>query len=593
MGKAREASRRNARATTGHEGTTARAGIVASTSGGAGSRVDERPPCTACGPRSVTSHPLLSPTSMELAGAWSVGVGAKPTAPRSSQSGADDGRTGVGATREIAARAGDGTPAEAMGPGMLGAGSSVAAVEATVQSAGDTLAPTAPATCTEGVAARAGVVTSHRPTASPKARTVRSQRIITRHFATHRRQGASERRLVLRPDEKVGMRRARPRAVERGRLTAYQPVLELGRTASTVVVLCLREGPGGFVKPCVIKRLRTHAAAEPRACAALSAEGLLGAKVNHANVAPTCDMGAWEAAGLQVPFVVFEYVDGASLHAMSQAADQLGVEPAPELLVKVVAEALAGLEAVHAATDFDGRPLGALHLRVRPRAIRVGFDGRVRLTDVGAGRDGIGARGELAGAPGYMAPEYVATPEADARADVFLDGRRSLGAPRRTTEPGRAASHARDDGGASAAPCGARGARSLARGDRGAGGRAGSGAALPECGGVRGGARGLPGRRRKDAARDAPRGSRRRVLRGRAGAAPSRARRCDSGTAKRAAGERMGRRAPASAGGIFRRVARGAVRGRARSPRFRCRPFADGSRTRSGRQGMHSAAAAG
>lgn len=213
--------------------------------------------------------------------------------------------------------------------------------------------------------------------------------------------------------------------VEIGIVSKYQPVVELARTESTVLLLCLLEGAGGFLKPCIVKRLRAQALQDPRAREVLFAEGVTGAQVQHANVGATFDTGEYDVGnGLRVPFVALEYVDGASLHAIAHASSELGVYPSSELILRMISDALSGLHALHEASDLEGRPLKMVHRRLRPRAVRVGYDGRTRIVDLSGAvvPETRTSRDVLLGESGYMAPEYVATRQSDRRGDVFSMG---------------------------------------------------------------------------------------------------------------------------------------------------------------------------
>ncbi|MEM6996530.1 MAG: tetratricopeptide repeat protein [Myxococcota bacterium] len=126
------------------------------------------------------------------------------------------------------------------------------------------------------------------------------------------------------------------------------------------------------------------------------------ASLSHPNVVAVYDVGSIDGR----PFIAMEYVDGEPL---SKWVEQ--PRGAAEIL-DVFEQAARGLQAAHDA--------GLVHRDFKPSNVLLGRDGRVRVADFGLARSLHDASGrEVAGTPGYMAPEQRLGGDVDARADQY------------------------------------------------------------------------------------------------------------------------------------------------------------------------------
>jgi serine/threonine-protein kinase len=155
-----------------------------------------------------------------------------------------------------------------------------------------------------------------------------------------------------------------------------------------------------------VKVLRADVA-EPEVRARFEREAKLAASVEHPNVVRLLDHGRLDGGA---PFLVFEFVEGASLE------DRLERGVDPEQWIAWTRDVAAGLAALH--------EVGVIHRDLKPANVLVHQDGRAMLADMGLARvedatcDGLTATGALVGTPLYMAPELfgpggMASPEAD------------------------------------------------------------------------------------------------------------------------------------------------------------------------------------
>jgi serine/threonine-protein kinase len=139
-------------------------------------------------------------------------------------------------------------------------------------------------------------------------------------------------------------------------------------------------------------------------------EGQLMARVRHPNVVTV--YGAERIDGRVGLWM--EYVDGPTLDQELKTRGPL----APEAVAQVGVELCRALDAVHRA--------GLVHRDVKAQNVMRDADGRVLLTDFGAGRDlvEIGATTgiELAGTPLYLAPEVLSGQPASPASDIYSLG---------------------------------------------------------------------------------------------------------------------------------------------------------------------------
>jgi len=201
----------------------------------------------------------------------------------------------------------------------------------------------------------------------------------------------------------------------------YRLIAELGRGGMADVYLAVMEGAGGFHKLQVIKKLRPQLVDEADFLAMFLDEARLAARLNHPNVVQTLEVGC---DGNQ-HFIAMEHLDGQPLHVLlSRAARR---RPLPLAMhVRILSDALAGLQHAHELMDFDGTPLHVVHRDVSPHNIFVTYEGQVKVVDFGIAKAASTLNetrtGILKGKITYMAPEQACGASVDLRADLFSVG---------------------------------------------------------------------------------------------------------------------------------------------------------------------------
>src|SRR5262245_43544261 len=156
-----------------------------------------------------------------------------------------------------------------------------------------------------------------------------------------------------------------------------------------------------------LKLLAAHGAAVEDATLRFAREVRLARGVAHPNVCRVYDIG--DADGWH--YLSMEYVDGETLASLLHRIGRLPREKA----LDIARQLCAGLAAAH--------DRGVLHRDLKPANIMVDGRGRIRIMDFGlaVSRD-TWTIGEIAGTPGYMAPEQLVGDRATARTDLFALG---------------------------------------------------------------------------------------------------------------------------------------------------------------------------
>jgi len=184
---------------------------------------------------------------------------------------------------------------------------------------------------------------------------------------------------------------------------AYELLLDLASGGMGTVYL----GKSPTSPLVAIKRPHPHLVRDEVFMAMLHDEARLASAISHPNVVKVRELG-FEG---EIPFVVLDYIEGVSLAELRNALVKVGVAIAPRIALRIVFDALFGLEAAHTLTDETGKPLEIIHRDVSPHNVIVGTDGVSRLTDFGVAKANDRLQttrvDEVKGKLAYLAPERV------------------------------------------------------------------------------------------------------------------------------------------------------------------------------------------
>lgn len=166
-----------------------------------------------------------------------------------------------------------------------------------------------------------------------------------------------------------------------------------------------------FQHDVVVKALLPGARRKTAGLERLRKEAELCSRLTHPAISRVYD---FDVSGM-TPYVVFEYVEGETLHSR---IERFGRLTAPEVVALGTQVAL-GLHAAHED--------GLLHRDIKPSNIMVSTAGKAKIIDFGFARDlsvpgHITATGFIVGTPYYTAPEYGQDTPIDGRADLYSLG---------------------------------------------------------------------------------------------------------------------------------------------------------------------------
>jgi serine/threonine protein kinase len=158
-----------------------------------------------------------------------------------------------------------------------------------------------------------------------------------------------------------------------------------------------------------VKVMPSHVARKPLLLKRFEQEFRLANRVQHPNVVRVLEYNGQE----REPYLVMEFVEGASLGERLERQGRMAEEEALRLVLQVG----EGLQHAH--------EVGLLHRDVKPDNILVTTDGVAKLTDLGLGKQ-VDATAELTrtgaglGTPNFMPPEqFRDAKHADIRCDVY------------------------------------------------------------------------------------------------------------------------------------------------------------------------------
>jgi serine/threonine-protein kinase len=185
------------------------------------------------------------------------------------------------------------------------------------------------------------------------------------------------------------------------------------------IFLASAQGPEGFEKEVVIKRIRPGFANDPSFIQMFVEEARVVSRLNHANIVQIIDFARHE----ETYYLAMEYVRGRSLSEAHKRARELSVPLPPVLVAQIGQDVARGLAYAHRLSD-QGRPLDLVHRDVTPHNILLSYEGAVKLTDFGIAKASNRATtaGMLKGKFAYMSPEQARGDRVDPRTDVFALG---------------------------------------------------------------------------------------------------------------------------------------------------------------------------
>ncbi len=184
-----------------------------------------------------------------------------------------------------------------------------------------------------------------------------------------------------------------------------------------LVYLAVALGPAGVQKLVVIKQLRDSLASSADIRGMFLDEARVAMRLNHPNVVQTNEV-VDEGPDL---YLVMEFLDGQPLAALLEPEHAANLPLAARL--RILCDALTGLQYAHELSDLDGTLLNIVHRDVSPHNIMVTYEGQVKIVDFGIAKAAdattVTDSGVFKGKVRYTSPEQALCTPIDRRADVF------------------------------------------------------------------------------------------------------------------------------------------------------------------------------
>ena len=207
------------------------------------------------------------------------------------------------------------------------------------------------------------------------------------------------------------------------RFGRYVLLEAIDRGGMAEVYRAVTQGPAGFQRQFVIKRIRKEKAASRDFVEMFVNEARISALLEHPNIVQVYDFGQVDGDY----FLAMEYLRGRNLLAVGRRLRKDRQLLPPDLTAYVAREVARGLHYAHTLSNM-GEPLGIVHRDVSPSNIMLLKTGGVKLLDFGIARATMKLRsltpigGLIKGKLAYLSPEQVRGQGVDGRSDVFSLG---------------------------------------------------------------------------------------------------------------------------------------------------------------------------
>jgi len=188
------------------------------------------------------------------------------------------------------------------------------------------------------------------------------------------------------------------------------------------VFIAKQQGPAGFQKVLVVKKILGHLTESKEFTEAFLGEARLAAQMNHRNIVQVFELGQQDGAY----FIAMEYVQGKSLRDVIDASMRRK-EKIPAELCRMLAEQICdGASYAHNLTDMAGRSLNLVHRDLNPQNVLIAYTGDVKIIDFGIAKSELSTvkteAGMIKGKFVYMSPEQSLAKKLDKRSDIFAIG---------------------------------------------------------------------------------------------------------------------------------------------------------------------------
>lgn len=207
-----------------------------------------------------------------------------------------------------------------------------------------------------------------------------------------------------------------------GRIGGFRLIRRLATGGTSDVLLARAEGPHGFERTVVLKRLLSEHQDDPEFARMFTREASAYSRLSHPAIVRLFD---FFTAQRQL-IMVLEYIDGVSLAKLMLVTLGAGRALDDRAALFVACRVFDALAAAHAARDPETGDFAAvIHRDINPSNVLIPWDGHVKLTDFGIAKivdldgDTKTGVGGIKGTYGYMAPEQVTGERVTVRTDIY------------------------------------------------------------------------------------------------------------------------------------------------------------------------------
>ncbi len=188
------------------------------------------------------------------------------------------------------------------------------------------------------------------------------------------------------------------------------------------IFLAVQEGPAGFQRELVIKRILPALASDPKFTAMFLDEARIAAQLSHPNIVAVFDFGEVDGGY----FLAMERLQGLSIRDLLKVAYFSGQRLPFAAIARICAGVAEGLAYAHQFSGSDGAPLNIVHRDISPSNVIITLEGAPKILDFGIAKATSSQHqtqiGTLKGKLTYMPPEQVQCLPLDGRADVYALG---------------------------------------------------------------------------------------------------------------------------------------------------------------------------
>ncbi len=196
----------------------------------------------------------------------------------------------------------------------------------------------------------------------------------------------------------------------------------LARGGMAEIFFARHDGPAGFSRHLVIKRILKELASNTEFVEMFLDEARLVAQLSHPNIVQLFDFGEVDGAY----FLAMELVPGPNLHGLLKGCAETGIAMPYPIAAKICSGIAEGLEYAQKQTDTAGQPLSIVHRDISPSNILVTYDGVPKILDFGIAKAATQSHktrtGTIKGKLAYMSPEQVNADPVDGRTDTYALG---------------------------------------------------------------------------------------------------------------------------------------------------------------------------